>query len=169
MYSSLPLLTRFHNRLHESSCGFSAIWVRGSISSNRDHYSKSLDRHSLVWPIGSIIGFQYSLQLFRCLSHRSLFRPLIGGSFSSPASQFSIFKQTIFDRHPYFLPCFVAGLLSIVGFTLAYFCLGEVRICVASLQLANLSLKDFVHKTTIQRRKRLRSHILHFRTQHGLP
>ncbi|GAW06287.1 MFS general substrate transporter [Lentinula edodes] len=63
--------------------------------------------YGLVWPIGSIIG------------------PLIGGSFSSPASQFSIFRQTIFDRHPYFLPCFVAGLLSIVGFTLAYFCLGE--------------------------------------------
>ncbi|KAJ4467456.1 major facilitator superfamily domain-containing protein [Lentinula edodes] len=72
--------------------------------------------YGLVWPIGSIIG---------CLSHRSSFSPLIGGSFSSPASQFSIFKQTIFDRHPYFLPCFVAGLLSIVGFTLAYFCLGE--------------------------------------------
>ncbi|KAJ3807639.1 major facilitator superfamily domain-containing protein [Lentinula aff. lateritia] len=63
--------------------------------------------YGLVWPIGSIIG------------------PLIGGSFSTPASQFSIFKQTIFDRHPYFLPCFVAGLLSIVGFTLAYFYLGE--------------------------------------------
>ncbi|KAJ3741817.1 major facilitator superfamily domain-containing protein [Lentinula detonsa] len=63
--------------------------------------------YGLVWPIGSIIG------------------PLIGGSFSSPASQFKTFKETIFERHPYFLPCFVAGLLSIAGFTMAYFCLEE--------------------------------------------
>ncbi|KAJ4488465.1 major facilitator superfamily domain-containing protein [Lentinula aciculospora] len=63
--------------------------------------------YGLVWPIGSIIG------------------PLIGGSFSNPASQFSIFEQTIFDQHPYFLPCFVAGLLSIAGFIMAYFCLEE--------------------------------------------
>ncbi|KAJ3832468.1 major facilitator superfamily domain-containing protein [Lentinula raphanica] len=66
--------------------------------------------YGLVWPIGSIIG------------------PLIGGSFSSPASQFSVFQRTIFDRHPYFLPCFVAGLLSIAGFTMAYFCLGETLV-----------------------------------------
>ncbi|KAE9406760.1 MFS general substrate transporter [Gymnopus androsaceus JB14] len=50
---------------------------------------------------------------------------LIGGTFSTPAAKFSIFEKTIFDRNPYFLPCFVSGLLSITAFILAYFCMNE--------------------------------------------
>ncbi|KAF5391871.1 hypothetical protein D9757_001790 [Collybiopsis confluens] len=55
----------------------------------------------------------------------SLYGPLIGGTFSTPAAKFTLFEQTIFDRHPYFLPCLIAGISSISGFVLAYFFLEE--------------------------------------------
>ncbi|THV07908.1 MFS general substrate transporter [Dendrothele bispora CBS 962.96] len=63
--------------------------------------------YGLVWPFGGIIG------------------PLIGGSLSEPAKKYEFFKDTIFDTYPYFLPCLIAGFVSLLGFFLAYICLEE--------------------------------------------
>ncbi|KAK7440177.1 hypothetical protein VKT23_017120 [Stygiomarasmius scandens] len=63
--------------------------------------------YGLVWPLGGIIG------------------PLIGGALSEPAKKYEFFRNTIFDTHPYFLPCLIAGCVSLVGFLLAYICLEE--------------------------------------------
>ena len=47
------------------------------------------------------------------------FGPFIGGELSDPASRWSIFEGTIFETHPYFLPCAVASLLSIISLLVA--------------------------------------------------
>ncbi|KIK63616.1 hypothetical protein GYMLUDRAFT_40676 [Collybiopsis luxurians FD-317 M1] len=80
--------------------------VLGEIT-DATNQAEAFPLYGLVWPIGSIIG------------------PLIGGTFSTPATKFTLFEKTIFERHPYFLPCFVAGLISISGFMMAYFLLNE--------------------------------------------
>ncbi|KAJ3777309.1 major facilitator superfamily domain-containing protein [Lentinula raphanica] len=64
--------------------------------------------YGLVWPIGGITG------------------PFIGGVLANPADKYgSIFQNTIFDEHPYFLPCLVAGIIAIFGVLLGYFFLEE--------------------------------------------
>lgn len=45
--------------------------------------------------------------------------PFIGGEFSSPAEKWDWFVGTIFDTHPYLLPCLIASLLSTVSFFFA--------------------------------------------------
>jgi MFS family permease len=51
--------------------------------------------------------------------------PFIGGEFSSPAEKWSIFTGTIFDTHPYLLPCLIASLLSTISFIFAIWKLPE--------------------------------------------
>ncbi|KAJ3731622.1 major facilitator superfamily domain-containing protein [Lentinula guzmanii] len=64
--------------------------------------------YGLVWPIGGITG------------------PFIGGVLSNPADKYgSIFQNSVFSRHPYFLPCLVAGIIALLGVLLGYFCLQE--------------------------------------------
>ena len=41
------------------------------------------------------------------------FGPFIGGELSDPASRWAWFESTIFDTHPYLLPCLVASVLSV--------------------------------------------------------
>ena len=66
--------------------------------------------YGLFWPLGAIIG------------------PLLGGTFSNPAERFpNVFDYQFLKEYPYFLPCFVAGCLSILGALLVYLFLGEVR------------------------------------------
>ena len=45
--------------------------------------------------------------------------PFIGGEFSSPAEKWDLFQNTIFETHPYLLPCLIASLLSTVSFIFA--------------------------------------------------
>ena len=45
--------------------------------------------------------------------------PFLGGEFSDPAERWDIFVGTIFDTHPYLLPCVIASTLSIVSFFFA--------------------------------------------------
>lgn len=67
--------------------------------------------YGLFWPLGAIIG------------------PLLGGTFSNPAERFpSLFDYQFLKEYPYFLPCFVAGCLSILGALLVYLFLDEVSI-----------------------------------------
>ena len=47
------------------------------------------------------------------------FGPFIGGELSDPASRWAIFEGTVFDANPYFLPCAVASLLSILSLLVA--------------------------------------------------
>ena len=47
------------------------------------------------------------------------FGPFIGGELSDPASRWAVFEGTIFDSHPYLLPCAVASLLSILSLLVA--------------------------------------------------
>ncbi|KZV60938.1 MFS general substrate transporter [Peniophora sp. CONT] len=64
--------------------------------------------YGLAWPLGTVLG------------------PLIGGTFSNPASQFpSIFTGPFWHAHPYFLPSVLAACFSIGGVTLGYFFLQE--------------------------------------------
>lgn len=54
-------------------------------------------------------------------------RPLIGGVLSNPADKYSsFFQNSVFNRHPYLLPCVVAGILALFGVVVAYIFLEEV-------------------------------------------
>ncbi|EMD38498.1 hypothetical protein CERSUDRAFT_113677 [Gelatoporia subvermispora B] len=64
--------------------------------------------YGLCWPLGAIIG------------------PLLGGSFSDPAEKFpQWFNYPFLRAYPYFLPCFVAGMVAFAGVIGGYFCLEE--------------------------------------------
>lgn len=54
-------------------------------------------------------------------------RPLIGGALSNPARKYpEYFNNSFLRTFPYFLPCFIAGMLAFGGVFLAYFFLDEV-------------------------------------------
>lgn len=58
----------------------------------------ALPIYGLTWPIGSIIG------------------PLIGGTFSHPASKYpEVLGYQFLKDYPYFLPCFIAFVIAIIG------------------------------------------------------
>ncbi|KIJ60665.1 hypothetical protein HYDPIDRAFT_43197 [Hydnomerulius pinastri MD-312] len=64
--------------------------------------------YGLIWPLGSIIG------------------PLIGGSFSHPASKYpEAFDYEFWRDYPYFLPCLIAAIVAIIGVILGYAFLEE--------------------------------------------
>ncbi|KAG1749005.1 major facilitator superfamily domain-containing protein [Suillus paluster] len=64
--------------------------------------------YGLTWPLGSIIG------------------PLIGGTFSHPASKYpEIFGYQFLKDYPYFLPCFIASVIALVGVFLGFLFLDE--------------------------------------------
>ena len=46
--------------------------------------------------------------------------PFLGGELSSPASRWNLFVGTIFETHPYLLPCLLASVLSIFSLLLAF-------------------------------------------------
>ena len=46
--------------------------------------------------------------------------PFLGGELSSPASRWDLFVGTIFETHPYLLPCLLASVLSIFSLLLAF-------------------------------------------------
>lgn len=51
--------------------------------------------------------------------------PFIGGEFSNPAERWGVFVGTVFETHPYLLPCAIASLLSAGSLILAYYKLPE--------------------------------------------
>jgi MFS family permease len=53
------------------------------------------------------------------------FGPFIGGELSNPAARWDLFQNTIFDTHPYLLPCAVASVLSIFSLLIAFRSLPE--------------------------------------------
>ncbi|KAG2752160.1 MFS general substrate transporter [Suillus brevipes Sb2] len=68
----------------------------------------ALPIYGLTWPLGSIIG------------------PLIGGTFSHPASKYpKIFGYQFLKDYPYFLPCFIAFVIAIIGVFLGFIFLEE--------------------------------------------
>jgi len=68
----------------------------------------ALPIYGLIWPFGSIIG------------------PLLGGSLSNPATKFpNLLGYDFLRNYPYFLPCFMSGLLSIIAVMFGYFFLEE--------------------------------------------
>jgi len=68
--------------------------------------------------------------------------PFIGGEFSSPAEKWSWFTGTIFDTHPYLLPCLIASLLSTISFAFAIWKLPESH---KSTSNENISLNPITH------------------------
>jgi len=68
--------------------------------------------------------------------------PFIGGEFSSPAEKWSIFTGTIFDTHPYLLPCLIASLLSTISFIFAIWKLPESH---TSTSEEKISLNPITH------------------------
>ncbi|KAG2062688.1 MFS general substrate transporter, partial [Suillus decipiens] len=68
----------------------------------------ALPIYCLAWPIGSIIG------------------PLIGGTFSHPASKYpEMLGYQFLKDYPYFLPCFIASVIAIIGVSLGFVFLEE--------------------------------------------
>ncbi|KAG6333599.1 hypothetical protein ID866_5484 [Astraeus odoratus] len=64
--------------------------------------------YGLMYPIGSVLG------------------PLIGGTFSHGASKYpDLFGYAIFEGYPYFLPCLVSAVISVIGVLLGYLFLHE--------------------------------------------
>jgi len=61
--------------------------------------------------------------------------PFIGGEFSSPAEKWDWFAGTIFDTHPYLLPCLIASLLSTVSFFFAIKKLPESHIPSSEIKI----------------------------------
>jgi hypothetical protein len=56
------------------------------------------------------------------------FRPLIGGALADPAAQFPrFFHYPFFKEYPYFLPCFVTGIVALMIALIAAFRLEEVH------------------------------------------
>ncbi len=53
------------------------------------------------------------------------FWPFIGGELSDPAARWALFENTVFESHPYLLPCAVASLLSLFSLAVAYRSLPE--------------------------------------------
>ena len=68
--------------------------------------------------------------------------PFIGGEFSSPAEKWNIFTGTIFDTHPYLLPCLIASLLSTISFIFAIWKLPESH---TSTSEEKISLNPVTH------------------------
>ena len=46
--------------------------------------------------------------------------PFLGGELSSPAERWHLFQDTLFETHPYLLPCILASVLSIFSLLLAF-------------------------------------------------
>jgi MFS family permease len=68
----------------------------------------ALPIYGLIWPLGSIIG------------------PLIGGTFSHPASKYpDILGYQFLKDYPYVLPCFIAFAIAIIGVSLGFIFLEE--------------------------------------------
>ncbi|KAF9085796.1 hypothetical protein BGX29_001770 [Mortierella sp. GBA35] len=73
--------------------------------------SQAFSVFGFAWGIGMIVG------------------PVLGGYLANPAKNFpEIFGDwEFFIKYPYFLPCFVAAMGSVVGFTVGYFFLKETK------------------------------------------
>ncbi|KAF5345028.1 hypothetical protein D9758_010469 [Tetrapyrgos nigripes] len=102
--TSLPSL--LISRAFSGLCAGSAAVVHAVLGEITDetNQAKVFPMYGLVWPLGSIVG-----------------------RFPLPTStkMASAFQNTIFDDHPYFLPCAVAGFVSLYGLVLAWLCLEE--------------------------------------------
>ena len=85
--------------------------------------------YGLCWPLGSIIGFVGYSRLYMIMTYIVVIRPLIGGSFSNPATKLpQWFNYELFKEYPYLLPCLMAASFSAVGALLGVFCLEEVSV-----------------------------------------
>ena len=81
------------------------------------------------------------------------FGPFIGGELSDPASRWAWFESTIFDTHPYLLPCLVASVLSVFSLIIAFRYSLRVRVRVLRGRLARVE----VPQPRVSRRARLRA------------
>ncbi|KAG2360854.1 major facilitator superfamily domain-containing protein [Suillus spraguei] len=81
--------------------------VLGEITDSTNQMT-ALPIYGLAWPVGSIIG------------------PLIGGTFSHPASKYpEILGYQFLKDYPYFLPCFIAFVFAGIGVSLGFVFLEE--------------------------------------------
>ncbi|KAF9959832.1 hypothetical protein BGZ65_000019 [Modicella reniformis] len=102
--------------LTRSLCGFMNANVgvaKSMLGELSDHTNQSqvFSIFGFAWGIGVIVG------------------PALGGYLANPAKTFpDIFGNwDFFIRYPYFLPCFVAALVPVVGFVIGYFFLEETK------------------------------------------
>ncbi|KAF9436775.1 hypothetical protein BGZ76_003006 [Entomortierella beljakovae] len=79
--------------------------------SDKTNQSQAFSVFGFAWGIGMIVG------------------PVLGGYLANPAKNFpeTFGNWPFFIEYPYFLPCFVASLGNVVGFTVGYFFLEETR------------------------------------------
>lgn len=88
-------------------------------------------------------------------SHRHNIGPALGGYLSNPVEHFpSIFGDSEFlKEYPYFLPCFVSSIGSMIGFVIGYFYLKESNPNV----LASRKLNDEADERTALLRNETRA------------
>ncbi|KAG1759337.1 hypothetical protein EDD22DRAFT_782666, partial [Suillus occidentalis] len=84
-------------------------------------WSKSLATGGLfsgnIAVIHSVLGYitDSANQMDINVDHAYIHRPLIGGTFSHPASKYpKIFEYQFLKDYPYFLPCFIAFVIAII-------------------------------------------------------
>lgn len=58
--------------------------------------------------------------------------PVLGGLLSSPADNYSLFRGTVFESHPFALPCLVVSANCLLVFLVAFFDLHETLIILPS-------------------------------------
>lgn len=88
----------------------------------------ALPLYGLVWPFGCILGWAILLYDLSVRWPLICPRPLLGGTFSHPATKFpKLFGYQFLRNYPYFLPCFISGLLSMIAVAAGYSFLEEVR------------------------------------------
>ncbi|KAK3844647.1 MAG: major facilitator superfamily domain-containing protein [Linnemannia gamsii] len=88
--------------------------------------SQAFSIFGFAWGIGMIVG------------------PVLGGYLANPAKTFpdTFGDWEFFIEYPYFLPCFVAAMGSVVGFTVGYFFLKETRGMRGGVYVAETLSKD---------------------------
>lgn len=95
---------------------FMAGVFNGNIAVARAYIGDVSNPHQLATRMG-IIGAAFGLGF--------TFGPFIGGELSDPAARWGWFVGTIFETHPYLLPCLVASVLSVFSLVIAFRSLPE--------------------------------------------
>lgn len=81
--------------------------------------------------------------------------PFLGGELSAPAERWDIFVDTIFETHPYLLPCILASVLSILSLILAFWYLPESLDSNSRSKQATQSWKMVMKRTASNVRRML--------------
>ena len=110
--------------------------VRQSVSST---LPQALTSQNSLFPVRPRLAtrLHHWVRTALVLVHPSLtfpYRPVLGGALSQPSKTFpSLFDTPFFRTYPFFLPCFVASMITASSAIVGYGLLKEVRLSFFSL------------------------------------